>query len=228
MVWKYTDLFDEKTAANGVQKKLIFLLSLPNDDNNDIAKKVVDYLPNYQNYIEDLKKEGYIIVGYARKSTTNEDDDSRVRLLSQMIRRLRERSLVDKVFVSPRTNANDLMVDRDLVKNEELSRQLNTCGDAQDLLNYVSQNEKICLVILGYAGLSTNCKDLEVFLRNSKNIRKIVVDHLPFDNTIRIHDCCELLQDPKKWRFSIVEQEHTRDQIHQYYIILNTYALLCI
>ncbi|KAL0144890.1 hypothetical protein V8B55DRAFT_1407661 [Mucor lusitanicus] len=212
MVWKYTDLFDEKTAANGVQKKLIFLLSLPNDDNNDIAKKVVDYLPNYQNYIEDLKKEGYIIVGYARKSTTNEDDDSRVRLLSQMIRRLRERSLVDKVFVSPRTNANDLMVDRDLVKNEELSRQLNTCGDAQDLLNYVSQNEKICLVILGYAGLSTNCKDLEVFLRNSKNIRKIVVDHLPFDNTIRIHDCCELLQDPKKWRFSIVEQEHTRDQ----------------
>lgn len=98
---------------------------------DDIAKKVVDYLPNYQNYIEDLKKEGYIIVGYARKSTTNEDDDSRVRLLSQMIRRLRERSLVDKVFVSPRTNANDLMVDRDLVKNEELSRQLNTCGDAQ-------------------------------------------------------------------------------------------------
>ncbi|KAG2212737.1 hypothetical protein INT47_000714, partial [Mucor saturninus] len=49
-----------------------------------------------------------------------------------------------------------------------------------------------------YAGLSTNCKDLETFLRNSKNICKIIVDHLPFDNTINIYDCCELLQDPKK------------------------------
>ncbi|KAI9031621.1 hypothetical protein CLU79DRAFT_785035 [Phycomyces nitens] len=57
---------------------------------------------------------------------------------------------------------------------------------------------KICLIILGYAGLSTNCKDLETFLRNSKNICKIIVDHLPFDNTINIYDCCELLQDPKK------------------------------
>ncbi|KAG1135078.1 hypothetical protein G6F38_013070 [Rhizopus arrhizus] len=79
-----------------------------------------------------------------------------------MTRRLKERSLVDKVFVSLRANANDLMVERDSTKDEDLLKQLNVDGDAQDLHNYINQNEKICLIILGYAGLSTNCKDLEV------------------------------------------------------------------
>ncbi|KAI9473520.1 MAG: hypothetical protein EXX96DRAFT_463841, partial [Benjaminiella poitrasii] len=151
-------------------------------------KKVLNYLPHYQLFVQNLKKEEYNIVGYARKSRTNENDESRVRLLQQMARRLKERSLVDKIFVSPRANANELMVERDLTKNEDLLKELNVDGDAQKLLNFVDQNKNICLVILGYAGLSTDCKNLETFLRNNKNICKIVVDHLPFDNTIKIHD----------------------------------------
>ncbi|KAI8977280.1 hypothetical protein BDF20DRAFT_821800, partial [Mycotypha africana] len=65
-------------------------------------------------------------------------------------------------------------------------------------VKYVKQKNKICLIILGYAGLSTNCKDLERFLRNNKNISKIIVDHLPFNNTINVYDCCNLLRDPKR------------------------------
>ncbi|CDS13306.1 hypothetical protein LRAMOSA05484 [Lichtheimia ramosa] len=149
-------------------------------------------------FVQDLKKEGYSIVGYARKSRKDESDESRTRLLQQMAKRLKQRSLVDKIFVSPRANANEFMAERDLIKNQDLLRKLDVDGDAQDLHEYITQNKKICLIILGYAGLSTNCKDLESFLRNNQNIRKIIVDHLPFDNTIKIHDCCELLQDPKK------------------------------
>lgn len=48
-----------------------------------------------------------------------------------MASRLKERSLVDKIFVSPRTNAYELMVERDLIKNEDLSKQLTVDGDAQ-------------------------------------------------------------------------------------------------
>ncbi|KAI7856102.1 hypothetical protein BDC45DRAFT_504321 [Circinella umbellata] len=115
-----------------------------------------------------------------------------------MVKRLKERSLVDKVYVSPSVNAIEPMVERDLIKNEDILKQLNVDGDAQDLLNYINQNKSICLVILGYAGLSTNYEDLENFLSNNKNICKIIVDHLPFDNTIKIHDRCELLENPKK------------------------------
>lgn len=98
---------------------------------DDIAKKVLDYLPHYQLFIQNLKKERYNIVGYARKSRTNENDESRIRLLQQMASRLKERSLVDKIFVSPRANANELIVERDLIKNEDLLKQLNVDGDAQ-------------------------------------------------------------------------------------------------
>ena len=98
---------------------------------DDIAKKVLDYLPHYQLFVKNLKEEKYNIIGYARKSRTNENDESRVRLLQQMTRRLKERSLVDKVFVSPRANANDLMVERDSTKDEDLLKQLNVDGDAQ-------------------------------------------------------------------------------------------------
>ncbi|KAG2233115.1 hypothetical protein INT48_005859, partial [Thamnidium elegans] len=185
MVWKYTDLFDKKTVisfgkwcANNVDFTAVHskrrqcdsgkvsVRSLFVVKEQYIAKKVLDYLPHYQLFVQNLKNERYNIVGYARKSRTNDNDESRIRLLQQMARRLKERSLVEKVFVSPCVNANELM--------------------------------KICLIILGYAGLSTNYKDFETFLRNSKNICKIIVDHLPFDNTIKILDCCELLQHPKK------------------------------
>lgn len=98
---------------------------------DDIAIKVLNYLPHYQLFVQNLKKESYNIVGYARKSRTNENDESRIRLLQQMTRRLKERSLVDKIFVSPRANANELMMDRDLLKNEDLLKQLNVDGDAQ-------------------------------------------------------------------------------------------------
>ncbi|KAG1143169.1 hypothetical protein G6F37_012510 [Rhizopus arrhizus] len=126
------------------------------------SNNFLNVVDHYQLFVQNLKKEKYNIIGYVRKSRTNENDESRVRLLQQMTRRLKERSLVDKVFVSLRANANDLMVERDSTKDEDLLKQLNVDGDAQDLHNYINQNEKICLIILGYAGLSTNCKDLEV------------------------------------------------------------------
>ncbi|KAI8047171.1 uncharacterized protein B0P05DRAFT_481933 [Gilbertella persicaria] len=54
-VWKYNDLFDKKTV--------IFF-----GKRYDLAKKVLNYLPQYQLFVQNLKKERHNIVGYARKS----------------------------------------------------------------------------------------------------------------------------------------------------------------
>lgn len=82
-------------------------------------------------FVQNFKKERYNIVGYARKSQNNGNDESRIRLLQLMAKRLKERSLVDKIFVSPSANANELMIERDLIKNEDFLKQLHVDGDAQ-------------------------------------------------------------------------------------------------
>ncbi|KAI9025812.1 hypothetical protein CLU79DRAFT_699343, partial [Phycomyces nitens] len=55
----------------------------------------------YQESLKNLKKNGYEIIGYARKSPTNEDVTSRTRLLKSMISNLKERYFATKIFSSP-------------------------------------------------------------------------------------------------------------------------------
>ncbi|KAI8977281.1 hypothetical protein BDF20DRAFT_873977 [Mycotypha africana] len=160
MEWKYTDLFDGKSvhafgkwcankvdfaAAQSKRKRSssetisvrpLFVLKEQYID--DIAQKVQDYLPQYQLFIETLKKERYQIVGYARKSKTKGNDESRIHLLQQMGRRLKERSLVDKIFVSPLSNANDEIIERDL-KKSYLLKQLDVDGDTQGTKTKISR-----------------------------------------------------------------------------------------
>jgi hypothetical protein len=91
----------------------------------------VDYLPDYQNYIKNLKEEGYNIVGYVRNSHGTEDKERRIRLLQIMCDRLKERSLVDHVFASVCCRASDPIVETDLTRDEESLAQLHVDGDIQ-------------------------------------------------------------------------------------------------
>jgi hypothetical protein len=98
----------------------------------DIAKKIVGYLLDYQNHIQNLTEDGHNIVGYVRKSPgTEEDKECHIRLLQIMCDRLRERSLVDHVFTSVRCRARDPIVERDLMKHEESLAELHVDGDIQ-------------------------------------------------------------------------------------------------
>ncbi|KAI9335591.1 hypothetical protein BD770DRAFT_301678, partial [Pilaira anomala] len=54
----------------------------------------------YQDYITDLKKEGYCIVRYCRKSKTTRDRDEVVKSLQNMITGLKSRSLVEYIYVT--------------------------------------------------------------------------------------------------------------------------------
>ncbi|KAI9272515.1 hypothetical protein BY458DRAFT_546748 [Sporodiniella umbellata] len=135
MVWKYTDLFDNKTIISFgkwyANKFFEYCLSVLIRFSDDIAKKVLDYLPNYQLPIQSLKNKKKNIVGYARKSRTNVNDESRIWLLQQGASRLKGRSLVDKIFVSLCANANELMVEKDFIKNDDLLEKLTVNVDAQ-------------------------------------------------------------------------------------------------
>lgn len=98
---------------------------------DDVANKIANYLPRYQNYIESLKNEGYTIIGYARKSPSIDHEDNGICLLQAMCDRLKERSMVDAVIVSVCCKAVDPIAERDLNKDEESLAKLDVVSDMQ-------------------------------------------------------------------------------------------------
>ncbi|OAD70320.1 hypothetical protein PHYBLDRAFT_148864 [Phycomyces blakesleeanus NRRL 1555(-)] len=126
---------------------------------------------------------GHEIVGYIRKSTGEKDDITRIRLLNQISVNLRERSLVTKVFASFSCESNQPLLARDLKKNTGVLSGIIADGDMQ---------------VIDFTGLTTNPEDLEQFLKNSPNIVKIIIDKLPYTNTIHIYNSDELLNSPDK------------------------------
>lgn len=99
---------------------------------------------------------------------------------------LKERSLVTKVFASASCDANQPLLARDLKKNTDMLSKITADGDMQgekkeiffllliitillldspDLLEYIRTRDKICIVVIDFAGLTTNSEDLEQSLR---------------------------------------------------------------
>lgn len=71
------------------------------------------------------------MIGFARKSTCEKDDDTRVRLLNLMCKNLKNRSLVSKVFASVYCNVNGPLLERDLNKQRLILLQIHADGDMQ-------------------------------------------------------------------------------------------------
>lgn len=168
---------------------------MKNEYLDDVAYKINNYLPSYQNFIKKLKEEGHTIIGYMRKPPGKEPDDRRRKLLNSMSSNLKERSLVDVVFASPCSQASDPMESRDL-KEHPLLNQIDAAGSTQDLIKYIASKDKVCMVTLDYAGLSTNTLDLKEFLSTKTQIKKVIVDLFPYTNEMTAYDCHQLLEDP--------------------------------
>ncbi|KAI9253035.1 hypothetical protein BY458DRAFT_522612 [Sporodiniella umbellata] len=221
-VWECSDLFDDTSSSsfnkwcndkklgllnsevkrrkNSLSKRISLrcLYVLKEEFIDDTIDKIVNYLPKYQHNIETLKKEGYLIIGYARKSKQNIDLHVRVRLLQLMVDRLQERSLVDKIFVSVNSSSSDPLIERDSKPNDIIEKLKYVDGDIQELLKFVVVNPKICLVTLDSAGLTTNSNDLKGFIKNNTSIKKIIIDNLPHTNTINIIERDEILANHEK------------------------------
>ncbi|ORE02475.1 hypothetical protein BCV72DRAFT_215191, partial [Rhizopus microsporus var. microsporus] len=116
----------------------------------EVVDNIVSTTPRHHTYIKQLKDDGYEIIGYCRKS--KKACDNRALLLERMINILYQRSLVQKVFVSPSSSVKQALSKRDLFD--------------QDFLTYVKEKKtKICIVAIDYAGFTTNMSDLKNLLR---------------------------------------------------------------
>ncbi|KAG0736779.1 hypothetical protein G6F62_009026 [Rhizopus arrhizus] len=78
------------------------------------VKRIVCFLTEHQTQIRNLKKQGFNIIGYARKSEGAEDNETRIKLLKLMCRRLKERSLVNHIFISYNSQAKAPLAQRDM------------------------------------------------------------------------------------------------------------------
>ncbi|KAI9359712.1 hypothetical protein BD770DRAFT_419320 [Pilaira anomala] len=109
-----------------------------------------------------------------------------------MVEKLKSRSLVDKVFVSKTSTANQPFHERDINENNIEG----TDGSTIDFIEFLNSTKKeVILVALDYAGLSTNVEDLKEFLSKQRNITKIIIDRLPITSEVEIYETEVLLQD---------------------------------
>ncbi|CAO3656115.1 unnamed protein product [Mucor hiemalis] len=116
-------------------------------------------------YLKHLKTLVMKNIEYVRKSVTNESDKTRSRLLNKMTNTLREKNKCTTLFVSPKSNAGENIEERDKDVDLTLLENLKGCnGTTQDIINHLERKlQDTRLVVLDYAGLSTNAGDLRHF-----------------------------------------------------------------
>lgn len=90
---------------------------------DNVASNIENILPQHKAQIRSLKEDGLSIVGYCRKSDLAKQDNL-ISLLQRMVDNHYQRSLVDKVFVSPCSNASSPFSERDLSDQFEVFNQL--------------------------------------------------------------------------------------------------------
>ncbi|KAG0162689.1 hypothetical protein DFQ29_003807, partial [Apophysomyces sp. BC1021] len=105
------------------------------------------------------------------------DEDTRLDCLNRMVGVLRDRSNVDKMYVSWSTNSSAPFGARD---NNGYDVKTACCcdGDTQDMLRHIRlEKNPVIIVSITYAGFTTNCRDLIEFLEFHRNVKYLVVDN---------------------------------------------------
>ncbi|KAI7889254.1 uncharacterized protein EV154DRAFT_544570 [Mucor mucedo] len=106
-----------------------------------------------------------------------------------------KRSNVNKCFVSFSSNANSDIITRDLkddIKTLENIRHIH--GNTQKMIDFISSSKrKVCMVIIDYAGLSTDPVNIQEFIRNNDAMEKLIVDCFPYTcDAVEFERCCVL------------------------------------
>ncbi|KAI8063942.1 hypothetical protein BDF21DRAFT_388890 [Thamnidium elegans] len=115
-----------------------------------------------------------------------------------MADRLRERCSVKTVYASPVSNSRDEIASRDLCeKSHGLLKQLScVSGSTQDMMNHIKTSKQaICLIVIDFAGLSSDCEDIKSFVRSHRKLKTIVIDSLPVNNTVKMFTRQDILHD---------------------------------
>ncbi|KAI8096331.1 uncharacterized protein BX664DRAFT_323677 [Halteromyces radiatus] len=163
---------------------------------DDLLVAICNYLPKYKESILHLKKNGYEVIGYARKSPDGSDPATRLQHLQQMVNNLRERSLVDKTYVSISSLASSPFNERDLNVVDDMEKLEHVTGNTQDMLEYIQAvDHNVCLVSIDFAGLSSRSHIVKDFLEEFHAIKKIAIETFSFDNEVLLLDSQQLKSD---------------------------------
>ncbi|KAG2210885.1 hypothetical protein INT47_000039 [Mucor saturninus] len=160
-----------------------------------VAEDILQVLPNRHKIVNDLKEDGYPVIGYSRKSVVA--SENRVSCLQRMVNILYSRSLVDKVFVSPCSSTKQQFIKRDSSDNDQILSQLNNVhGNTVDFLSLLKNNSKVCVVAIDYAGLTTNVSDLKISLSENPSLKKVIIDQYLYENHFKYFNNYQLLNNP--------------------------------
>ncbi|KAI9490088.1 hypothetical protein BDB00DRAFT_839543 [Zychaea mexicana] len=109
-----------------------------------VAESIKTYIPKFRQQIKQMKQDNHTIVGYCRKSVTDDDHPTRVRLLRQTVQKLKARSLVDRVYISPRSSANQEIRSRDFMESDFIISDIEgAIGTTQGKWKYFSRKQSI-------------------------------------------------------------------------------------
>lgn len=138
--------------------------------------------------MENLKKD-FILLGYVRKSV--KAAQYRIKNIQNMVDNLYSRSNVDKCYVSYSSDANSDITTRDFRDDVKTLKKIqNIHGNTQsiynicifllslkvliliiplfilDMIDFISATkQKVCIVIIDYAGLSTDPVNIQQFVK---------------------------------------------------------------
>ncbi|KAI8988607.1 hypothetical protein BDF20DRAFT_999000 [Mycotypha africana] len=156
--------------------------------------KVLKDTFNTKSFLEaSMESHGWINIGYARKSRTHDPVGNRIKSMQKMTDCLRIKCHCAKVFLSPMCSSGSKLCQRDTKPNLNIMDGVrHKHGDMQDLIMFAkSTNFSVRLVVLDYAGLSTDPMDVRKFVKELKSIKELVVYHghkfesIPRQNVLR-------------------------------------------
>ncbi|KAI7902999.1 uncharacterized protein BX663DRAFT_509158 [Cokeromyces recurvatus] len=204
-VKQYTSVFDTTTAQSFAtwcrNKKQVYreLSVLDEAFYDELVASITTYLPRYQGSLKALIRDGIELVGYARKSPTDDDIENNTRLIQLMVSNLKVRSFATRIYVSTSSWASTPFAKRDLKPDSKVMESLeNVNGNTQDLLEYINScDHDICLISIGFAGLTTRSSDLVNLIEKNPAIKKIAIETFAINNEVFIFDA-QNLQNNKK------------------------------
>lgn len=176
------------------KKKLLTFLFV-----DELVDSITNYLPRYQDSLKALARDGVELVGYARKSPTDNNIENNTRLIQSMVGNLKERSFATRVYVSISSWASTPFAERDLKADSKVVESFeNVNGNTQDLLEYINScDHDICLISIGFAGLTTRSIDLVNLIENNPAIKIIAIETFTLNNEIFIFDAQDLQNNQK-------------------------------
>ncbi|KAF7720561.1 hypothetical protein EC973_007491 [Apophysomyces ossiformis] len=191
----------QKNEQTKTRCRLLWVLK--KERRESIANKVLNVGRAHKARIEDLKKDGYQVLGYVRKSPGKEDASTRFRLLASMVDRLINGSSVDMVFASYSSTSKEPIASRDRTDSIHVPK---TSGTTQDLLRHLSTTSKpIAIVAIDFAGLTTNTNDLIQWIRDHEVVKIVLIDNVEALNQTHAFTREQLLTD-----ISVLQQFDSR------------------